>query len=511
MGKRLTRYGRASLVLLAAAFFALTNYSCQQPAPSTNQANGNQVGAAPAATQPAAQLTPSPYPATFPQELPTPVVSGQIPLAVPLPSQINNPLQLRPFFDYFSWESFIALNWPAAAGQRGQPDRPNDDNVFLKAAAGTPVVWNTYKTSLDLFGTGTNRPSPWSAPDTPSGQCPAPQPGQQSLVFMSKGNTPLMDVQQAFSYPLVDQRGNYVFYDVRYNQAFYEFVRGQEGQEATYLYLLKNLQAQENTPTGVQMPMTSPSPSPTVGAIMIKSAWRIKTDRDDASRYYTTTAQVVDPLTEKCTQQTALLVGLHIAHKVSPFSEWVWSTFEQVDNVPPDAAAGGGPTPTPPPNGYSFNNGTNQPAAARGYSYRPPNPPSVGGSPTPTPTASPTPLVPVQVLRLNPIPNTPAGQSTREVNAYYQQLLRGTVWQYYQLVVTQWPFNFSQFKLMQDGGVYPADAGGAFPVNGAVNTTMETYFQSQSDAAGAGGNSCMSCHYRAGQSDFSWGLNRRAR
>jgi hypothetical protein len=116
----------------------------------------------------------------------------------------------------------------------------------------------------------------------------------------------------------------------------------------------------------------------------------------------------------------------------------------------------------------------------------------------------------VQVTRVNPVPNTPQGASTRDINAYYQQLLKGTVWQYYQLVVTQWPFNFSDFVTMENGGIYPQDAGGAFPVNGAVNTTMETYFQTQNDAAGAGGNSCMSCHYRAGKSDFSWGLDRRA-
>ena len=43
-----------------------------------------------------------------------------------------------------------------------------------------------------------------------------------------------------------------------------------------------------------------------------------------------------------------------------------------------------------------------------------------------------------------------------------------------------------------------------------TNTVMETYFQAQNDAAGAGGNSCMSCHYRAGQADFSWTLMRDA-
>lgn len=201
---------------------------------------------------------------------------------------------------------------------------------------------------------------------------------------------------------------------------------------------------------------------------------------------------------------TVLLVGLHIGHKVSPFTQWVWSTFEQVDNVPPDA--GVTPPPAPPPGGYSFNNGTGSPATPNGYDYKPPVGPSIQvGAPQTT-------LRPVQVTRINPIPNTPQGASTRDFNTYYQQLLKGTAWQYYQLIVTQWPFQpgLDNFVLMQNGGIYPRDAGAAFPVYGAINTTMETYFQTQNDATGAGGNSCMECHYGAGQSDFSWGLNRRA-
>jgi len=44
-----------------------------------------------------------------------------------------------------------------------------------------------------------------------------------------------------------------------------------------------------------------------------------------------------------------------------------------------------------------------------------------------------------------------------------------------------------------------------------VNTVIETYFQTPELAIGAGGNSCMSCHFNAGngQRDFSWGLARR--
>jgi hypothetical protein len=490
-----THFGRAFTVVLSVVFFTLLHYGCQPSAP-TNRAVTEVASPSPS------PIVIPPWPPGFPQQMPTPVVSGTIPFSVFVPQNVSTGVEGRPYFDYFSWESFIALNWPAKAGARGVPELPDDPNVFLKAPAGTSVVWGTYKDSFDLFGQKDQRPTPWESNDIPINPCPNGS-GQKTLIFITKGETPLMQTQQAFSFPLIDQRSNYVYFDIRYDQAEYNFIRGQDNDPTSWLYLLKNLKPKENAQYGVQMPMTTTTPSNALGSIMLKAAWRIKTDKDDPSRFYTTTMQILDPVTQKCTPTSVLLVGLHIAHKVDPFTEWVWSTFEQVDNVPPDA---GTKTP-PPPNGYSFNNGTDIPKTVGGYNYKPP---------IPTPSSSPTPSPsPVQVTRVNPIPDTPTGQSTREINAYYQKLLQGTVWQYYQLVVTQWPFNpgigpGNPFMLMQNGGVYPQNAGSAFPVNGAINTTMETYFQIQNDAAGAGGNSCMSCHYRAGQSDFSWGLNRRA-
>lgn len=488
-------------VIVVVVFFTLLNYGCQQSGPTTNKAVSEVALPSPS------PIVIPPWPAGFPKDMPTPVVSGNIPVAVNIPPNNAPPLENRPFFDNFSWESFIALNWPAKANVRGVPDQPDNPNVFMTATAGTPVVWATYKDSFDLFGQKERRPSPWESNEDPINPCPNSS-NQNTLMFITKGETPLMQTQQAFSFPLIDQRNNYVYFDIRYDQAEYNFIRGQDSDPSSWLYLLKNLQPKENAQFGVQMPMSTATPSNTLGSIMLKAAWRIKTDKDDASRFYNTTMQIYDPVTQKCTPTSMLLVGLHIAHKVDPFTEWVWSTFEQVDNVPPDPGTTPTPTPTPPPNGYSFNNGTNTPKTVGGYNYKPAIPPSVPGQPMPTPS-------PVQVTRVNPIPTTPPGSSTREINAYYQQLLKGTVWQYYQLIVTQWPVNpgigdGNPFKLMERGGVYPQNAGGAFPVNGAVNVTMETYFQTQNDAAGAGGNGCMSCHYRAGQSDFSWGLNRRA-
>ena len=499
MGTSLTHRGRTFLILMVITFLTFASYSCQQAPPSNNT---NQNPNAQTSTPTPSQIVIPPWPAGFPKEMPTPVVSGNVPLAITVPADVKTPEQARPFFDYFSWESFIALNWPAT-GARGVPTQPANPDTFLKAPAGTQVVWGSYKDTFDLFGQQDQRPSPWDSSDGPINPCPNGTPGQKKLIFMTKGDTPLMQTTQAFSSPLIDQRGSYVYYDVRYDQAQYNFIRGQDSDPSSWLYLIKNLAPKENQQIPLQLPSSTPANG--LGSIMVKAAWRLyEQDKDDSSRFYMTTAQIYNPQTKTCTQKSVLLVGLHIAHKVDPFTAWVWSTFEHVDNVPPDPSIT--PKPTPPPKGYSFNNGTDTPRTNGGYSYRPP--PISPGSAAP----SPTPLVPVQVTRVNPIPTTPQGASTVDLNAYYQQLLKGTVWQYYQLVITQWPANpgLQNFKLMEKGGIYPRDSEAAFPVNGATNTTMETYFQTQNDAAGAGGNSCMSCHYRAGQSDYSWGLNRRA-
>jgi hypothetical protein len=492
MGTPLRRHEKIVLLLVAIGFITLASYSCQKTEPPSTNANLT------AAASPTPQSFP-PWPKGFPQAMPSPVISGNIPRQVVITGNPATPQDARPFFDNFSWESFIALNWPASS-QRGVPEDPTNPNVFFTAPNGTAVVWGTYKDSFDLFGQGNERPSPWKDPSIKT-PCTGATPGQKTLIFTTKGDTALMQTKEAFSFPLVDQRANFVYFDIRYDEAQYNFIRGDDKNQATWLYLLKNLAPVENQQFGVQMPMTTTS---ALGSIMVKAAWRIATSSDDPKRYYAINAQIYNPQTNSCTPSTVLLVGLHIAHKVDPFSEWVWSTFEQVDNVPPDPDVS--PKPSPPATGYSFNNGKDTPPTPNGYNYKPPL--TAPGTPTPTPS-------PVQVTRVNPIPNTPQGQSTRDVNSYYQGLLKGTVWQYYQLVVTQWPANpgvgqGKPFMLMQKGGIYPQNAGAAFPAFGAVNTTMETYFQTQNDAAGAGGNSCMSCHYRAGQSDFSWGLNRRA-
>src|SRR5262249_12460657 len=70
-------------------------------------------------------------------------------------------------------------------------------------------------------------------------------------------------------------------------------------------------------------------------------------------------------------------------------------------------------------------------------------------------------------------------------NAAYQKLLAGTPWQFYQLVMTQWPLDVNSPKVI-------GTPQNTFPGNNAstafANVTMETFDQASIFTG------CMSCH-----------------
>ena len=419
-----------------------------------------------------------------------PPPSGILPVVVDVPNSVTDPEQARPFFDDFSWRSFIALNWPATPGQNGVPKSPNDPKVFLNAGASYQTVWGTYREAYELYRPDA-APVAFDSAATTNTICGTAAAGTKILLMAAKSGTLLQDVDQAFSYPLVDQNNNYVYYEIRFNADQYDFVRNNQ------LYLSKNLMAAEMK-APIAMPISSARPY-RQGAVMLKAAWKQMTSSDDPSRYYTVKAKIYDTSQSQptCRDVTMGLIGFHIGHKVDGLAQWVWSSFEQVDNVPNDD----GSRPT---GRMTLNNGSDDPKTVGGWAGRPDS----------KHLLPPAKRVKAQVTRLNPIPTTPTGRSTVDINKAYRKALGNTVWANYQLVITQWPATpvaQSQFKPKDNQGVYPKDAGDPFPVNNAVNTSMETFFQSQSDAAGAGGNSCMQCHYGAGLADFSWSLVLRSR
>ena len=269
--------------------------------------------------------------------------------------------EARPFFDDFSWRSLIALNWPADPARRGTPKSPGQPGVFLKAGSAYPTVWDSYREAYELFRIDGRRPVPFGAKEQTPPLCADAPAGTKVLLMGTKSGTLLQATSQSFSYPLVDQNLNYVYYEIRFNRDQYEFVRGGDKVRKSWLYIASNLAAAESK-APISMPVSKPQPY-REGAVMLKAAWKQLSAPDP--RYYTVPAVVYDPSAKQpCTATVAGLIGFHIAHKVKDFPQWIWSSFEHVDNVPNNDGSN-------PPGPMTLNNGRANPKTDGGWANRP--------------------------------------------------------------------------------------------------------------------------------------------
>ena len=390
-------------------------------------------------------------------QVPPPAVSPTFP---DLGSPDGDPAVI---FNDYSWRSFIALNWPAIVGaaDRGKPDRTK---TFGDAAG--PRVWTTWKSRYEIFQRSGAPPSPWASYQ---GENPCGADFANDVVTLHSFK-PFSDFNQAdlglnkVSNPLVAQNRTYVRYEVRVNEPEFNSIVDHKW------YIASNL------PT-----TTTPVPF-NIGSTAVKAAWRILTDKDTPAiraRYYVVPgAAVFDERSGKCTARDIALVGLHIVTKTKYRPQWIWSSFEHVDNVP-------GLTSEPkPPEGVPFSfYDPNGPSTLT--PYIPPQ--AISQSNPPHPNQLP---VPMQVVRQQAI-----SRASMKMNEAYWNLpqIKGTVWQNYMLVSTQWPTE-PRPESPDNNGV-PIPSGGY----AMSNTTMETYFQR--DDTGA---SCMSCHNKANQAGRDW-------
>jgi hypothetical protein len=184
----------------------------------------------------------------------------QAPAATVVPADVcipNPPPGGVPFryFDDYSWRTFIALVWPAQAGQRGVPDTGQ-----TIAANKGPVVFETYKSDWETFQPNAGKPSDWSSfgPSNPSGP-PNPCSNTKDVArgdlvlgsFNEFGNVGEAGIKK-FVTVLVAQNGSYVRYLAAYNRTEFEQILNQG------LYLAANVP-----------PITAPSPSNPRGSTWI--------------------------------------------------------------------------------------------------------------------------------------------------------------------------------------------------------------------------------------------------
>ncbi|HXW27667.1 MAG TPA: hypothetical protein VEK73_23165 [Xanthobacteraceae bacterium] len=366
-------------------------------------------------------------------------------------------------FDFYSWLTFIAMNSPADGKTIGQGPRPGGDAL---------TKWEdlaNFRPLADVMLPKGAQPT-WGTPPVPDACKALDGPGK--IVFTV--------VEEAFDQPfrtgpLIAQDGHFALFDILMNWPMFDYIlvnglyskQGQEKFAGTVAF-----------PEGVN-PGEDKQKRPTpgrMGAIMVKVAWRVlDPDKDKGlmGRFHTADALIYFPgppdtkTGPTCAAKTLALVGFHVGHKTRGAPQWVWSTFEYVDNAPDaadvharrsynffDAACADCPANETPPQPWDPDASLKFPAAYASQVVR-------------------TKMLPRDVL-----------DEVAQLNQAFRAILKGTVWENYMLIATQWPTD-STNKIDPTGVPAPTYL---------ANTTLETYSQGRIPLASS---SCMACHNNA--------------
>ncbi len=346
--------------------------------------------------------------------------------------------------DIFSWQAFFALNWPAVQNERGMPDQGKP------ITADGPRLWETWKEEYEVYLPDGKPPAAWNDPQGP----PVDAQGKPLFSRVMFRDSKIHDVADSklqaaqtdgtLLATLKDQRGKLVRYEIRMNKVMFDYIVEHE------LY-----NGQKQTKFGhVSLPY---------GSIITKAAWR-EVNRNEAHKYLTTEALIgdSDPDTRQivsCHNNTTTmgLVGLHMMAKTRSAPQWIWSTFEHIDNAPTIGRQ------IKEQKDWSF------------YKYKPGSLASIN--------LQTKPGIPNQVVRVIPVSDVEpycskpeqAVDNLAHMNAAVQQTLArfGSVLQHYELIGTQWPIP-KQNSMWSQLPKTPSTVFEAMP-EFLANTTMETF------------------------------------
>ena len=417
------------------------------------------------------------------QNAATPPYLGNFPnfaqrLTSPFPGDVDTALKaklerakqfdaVQRLFDLNAWQMFLAVNWPT-----------NDSGQLAPSITDTsfgPPHWTLWETSSQIYRTDGKRPI--ACGPAPAGanlletQAQRPAPLLRGLPIMEKppnvnarsvlllgnlsavGNISILDLgkegetNQAFSGPLIDRNGNFVHYLIAMDPHEVSYVCD------TGIYNINGQVAYSAKHDTLQFSSGTDSVDWS-GATELKFAWKIiDTDNGDQPNRFFTSKAIIPDQNGGTQTVTVGLVGMHIAHKSQSSPQWIWATFEQVDNLV-------GNTMAHPPIKPSFYDPNCQICV-----------------PNLDPSSTNDFKTPIQAVRAIPIPG-----EKQELNAEAQAVLKslGSVWQYYQLIDTQWPIDPTAKPTPWYDGLPAAinnKSGGRPTPVFLTNITMETYFQ----------------------------------
>lgn len=347
-------------------------------------------------------------------------------------------------FHQWSWEAFV---WATAIGPDGRArftTLHNVDELGTKApAAKGPTPLGLKPRDLKPPGPRTNR-----SDDDPA---------------------------QAGGGLLVDQNGQIVWYSTHMNDAYFKFVQQNGG--AGYAKASATL----NFP---------------VGAAVFKASWKVVPDGPAPAGFYTEQTAVpllmnkpgggimVDP-SGKTRPVTVALVGLHVVGVTDNHPEFLWATFEQIQNAP-DLPPGLNPTDPVSTQSFTFyaaNTPMNACNVKATLSVTDPAKQTVAPVTNVFRQFATGDAAPPRTFDINAV--NAAAQSEMATIKVKPPQPKENVWANYKLIGTLW---------LQPNSLKPNDSNMVGEGVGSVhlaNATLETYFQGPQF-------SCFLCHNTGG-------------
>src|SRR5215472_2516242 len=229
-------------------------------------------------------------------------------------------------FDFYSWRTFIALNSPAD-GRGIDQSMPNTKTKWEDRA--------NFKQLLDVM-----LPDGVASEWTDKKQ---PPPGCKSQFEANPDMMVIEMIEETFNQPfktgaLIDQQGNYALFDILMNRQMFDYIRTHKLYSKTEQMNAANSNLKIDFPAGANPPdgqIEGGDP----GGIIVKVSWKILESDQEKRKFHTVDALVSmprdDPNTEPpCLRKTLGLVGFHVMHKTKSRLQWIWTSFEHVDNVP---------------------------------------------------------------------------------------------------------------------------------------------------------------------------------
>ncbi|MCL1126903.1 hypothetical protein [Shewanella surugensis] len=347
-------------------------------------------------------------------------------------------------FQQFAWQAFSYLL---------QTDNTTKQPRFL-----------SWMPTYDIFVDEGDSPRKWEATTpTEDNTCQKVRKDNPERLYLSQTVLENVTIEQAGSnFPLIDQAGNFVYYDILVNEISYDFITQcdlyQSNCAAKVYEQYPSNGSGENNYANLRFPASS---------FVLKTAWMLNPKNEED--YFV----IPGIISKNCQKVDLALVGMHVVGTTEVHKEFIWATFDHNKNAPDCELVESGNVPNDPQKPWNFYN------------------PECKDCPRNTFQAG----KPTQVCRIHPYGESTVAEQAPDNTPNMKQINQsmsdnitssnGTpnYWANYELTGNVWSKN----------GNLPATTNFQRGSLASANVSMETYVQDGVATINPAFN-CMSCH-----------------